>query len=187
MSEKLIKRTGILSIMILLAALSRLLPHPHNFTPIGALALFGAAHFHRKELAFAIPFIAMWISDLLLNNLIYAKAYPEFYTGFMFMGSLWVYAAFFGIVLLGFWLLKKVNVSNLFIASISASVLFFLVTNFGSFIIDPMYPKNFVGLISAYTMGIPFFWNTLLGDLFFSGVLFGAFELVRRRQIRLSV
>ncbi len=181
MSEKLIKRTGLLSIMVLLAALSRLLPHPPNFTPIGAIALFGAAYFHRKELAFAIPLVAMWISDLILNNVIYAKAYPELYNGFVFIGSIGVYVAFLVIVLLGFSMLKKVKVPNLLGASLMASVLFFLITNFGSFLVDPMYPKNFAGLTSAYAMGIPFFWNTLLGDLFFTGVLFGGFELVRRR------
>ncbi len=181
MSEKLIKRTGILSLMILLAALSRLLPHPPNFTPIGALALFGAAYFHRKELAFAVPLVAMWVSDLILNNAIYAKAYPELYNGFVFIGSLWVYLGILVIALLGLWMLKKVNVPNLLGASLMASVLFFLVTNFGCFLVDPMYPKHFAGLMSAYAMGIPFFWNTLLGDLFFTAVLFGGFELVKRR------
>jgi len=187
MSEKLIKRTSILTAMIFLAALSRLLPHPHNFTPIGALGLFGAAYFHRKELAFVVPLLAMWISDLVLNNMIYAKAFPELYTGFVFIGSIWVYAAFLGIVVLGFWLLKKVKVKNLLLASLAASVLFFLVTNFGSFLADPKYPKTIAGLMTAYGMGIPFFWNTLLGDLFFTGVLFGGFELIKRRYTVLQL
>ena len=82
MKEKLVLRSGIATIMIFAVAMSRMLPHPPNFTPVGAMALFGAAYFSRKYLAFLIPLLAMWMSDLLLNNLVYAKMYPEFYQGF---------------------------------------------------------------------------------------------------------
>jgi hypothetical protein len=181
MKEKISLRTGMIALFILFAALSRFLPHPPNFTPIGGMALFGAAYFSRKYLAFLIPIAAMWLSDLALNNLVYAKAYPEFYGGFSWFGSVYVYAGFILIVLMGMSLLKKVTPVHLLGASLTASVIFFLITNFGSWLADPLYPKNATGLASAYIAGIPFFWNTLLGDLFYTAVLFGGFALVGKR------
>ncbi|MCB0616429.1 MAG: hypothetical protein KDC75_24085, partial [Phaeodactylibacter sp.] len=82
---------------------------------------------------------------------------------------------------LGFVLLRQVKVSSLLAASLAASVLFFLVTNFGAWMADPRYPKTIAGLMAAYGAGIPFFWNTLLGDLFYVGVLFGAYQWMQRR------
>lgn len=181
MKEKMSLRTGLIGLFILFAALSRFLPHPPNFTPIGGMALFGAAYFSRKYLAFLIPIAAMWLSDLALNNLVYAKVYPEFYNGFSWFGSVYVYAGFVLITLLGMVLLKKVTPTTLLGASLIASLLFFLLTNFGSWLADPLYPKNAAGLASAYVAGIPFFWNTLLGDLFYTTVLFGGFALISKR------
>jgi len=181
MNNKTDLRFGILAGMILLAALSRLLPHPHNFTPVGGMALFGAAYFTRKYLAFLIPIAAMWLSDLVLNNLVYAKMYPEFYSGFTWMGNLWVYASFILIALLGFGLLQKVKPLRLLGASLGASTLFFIVTNFGVWIGGLTYPKTWEGLVACYTAAIPFFWNTLAGDLFYVGVLFGAFAFLQNR------
>lgn len=188
MNRKINLRLGILSLLVFSVALSRLLPHPPNFTPVGAMGLFGAAYFSRKYLAFVVPFAAMWVSDLILNNAVYAPLYPEAYNGFSWFGNGWTYAAFGLIVLLGFNVLKKVNVPRLLGASLAASVLFFFITNFGSWLADPTYPKNVSGLLAAYTMGIPFFWNTLVGDLIFAALLFGAFELAQRRypQLRLQ-
>lgn len=187
MFEKMNTRFGILALMIALAALSRFLPHPPNFTPLGGMALFGAAYFNRKYIAFAVPFLAMWLSDLALNNLVYAKLYPELYPRFAWMGSLWVYLSFGLIVLIGFGLLRKVTTLRLLGASLSASVLFFLVTNFGSWLSNPLYAKNIGGLMTSYVAGIPFFWNTMAGDLIFTAVLFGAFEWMKRRYSALSL
>jgi hypothetical protein len=146
--------------------------------------LFGAAHFSRKYLAVLIPFVSLWISDLLLNNLVYAQMYPEQYgEQFVWFGgnAPYVYGAFALIIGMGFLLLRRVKASNLLGASVLASVIFFLVTNAGFWIISPNTAKNFAGLMAAYTAGIPFFWNTLLGDLFYVGVLFGGYELVKRQ------
>ncbi len=181
MNRKIDLRLGLLVLLVFSVALSRLLPHPPNFTPVGAMGLFGAAYFSRKYLAFLVPFAAMWISDLLLNNAVYTQLYPEYYSGFSWFGNGWTYAAFGLIVLLGFVALKKVNLPRLLGASLGASVLFFLITNFGSWLADPLYPNNAQGLLSAYTLGLPFFWNTLAGDLFFSITLFGVFEWAQRR------
>ena len=184
MNNKIQLRFGIITLMILAAALTRLLPHPHNFTPIGAIGLFGAAHFSRKHLAIVVPFVALWLSNLLLNNLVYAKMYPDFYgDSFIWFGATapYVYGAFALIIGLGFLVLRTVKVRNLLAASLGASVLFFLVTNAGSWWASPQYTKDFTGLLAAYTAGIPFFWNTLLGDLFYIGVLFGGYAWIKRQ------
>jgi len=173
--------------MIFLAAMSRLLPHPWNFTPLGAMGLFGAAYFSRKHLAFVLPLAALWISDLFLNNLVYAKMYPDYYQGFTWFGNLWVYASFLLIVGVGMLFLQRVRPLRLLGASLSASVLFFLLTNFGVWMSSPIYPNTTAGLISAYVAGIPFFWSTLAGDLIYSFTLFGLFELLARRYPALQM
>ncbi|MCB0633293.1 MAG: DUF6580 family putative transport protein [Saprospiraceae bacterium] len=166
-------RTGVLILMIVLAALSRLIPHPANVTPVGAMALFGGAYFSRKYLTFLVPVLAMWFSDLVLNNTLYA----QYYDGFVWAGDIWVYASLIFIGLIGITLLKKVSVKHVVLASLLGSVLFFLVTNFGVWA-GPysVFPKNFSGLLSTYVAGLPFFRASLLGDLFYCGVLFGTFE-----------
>jgi hypothetical protein len=172
-------RFGSLSLIILLAAFSRLIPHPPNFAPIGAMALFGTAYFSRKYLALLIPILGMWMSDIFLNNVVYG----EYFEGFVlfYQGFYWTYGAFILIGLLGFILLKKVKVQTVLLGSLSASILFFLVSNFGVWFSGTMYPKDFSGLMACYTAAIPFFKNTLMGDLVYCGVLFGSFELAQRK------
>ncbi|MEM6396171.1 MAG: DUF6580 family putative transport protein [Bacteroidota bacterium] len=167
------KRFFMLSAMVLLAAASRLLPHPPNFTPLAAMALFGATYFRKSWLAWLVPFAALYLSDLVLNNVVYAEAG----TGFSF-GVYWVvYLAFGLIVLLGFAALrrKKLNVIRLLGVGIGATLLFFLVTNFWSWYTDPfdMYPNDISGLLLSYEMGLPFLRNSFLGNLVFGAVLFG--------------
>lgn len=140
------------------------------------MGLLGAAYFSQRWLAFVVPFVAMWVSDLILNNVVYG----EYYTTFQWWGSSSVYLSFALIVLLGFVLLRKVRMTNVLTASLLASVLFFLVTNFAVWLNGAMYPQNIVGLITCYAAGLPFFGNTVMGDLFYSGVLFGAFEWMKK-------
>ena len=175
--SKINTRFGVLVLIVLLAALSRLIPHPPNFAPIGAMSLFGAAYFTRKYMAFIVPIAAMWISDLLLNNVIYGQYFDHFV--WFYNSFYWTCIAFVLIGLIGFGLLKKVRPKNLLIASLSASVVFFLVSNFGVWVSGIMYPKTFSGLVSCYAAGLPFFKNTLIGDLAYSGALFGIFEVIQ--------
>lgn len=162
------------------AALTRLLPHPDNFTPIGAMGLFAAAYFNRNWTMLAVPFAALFLSDLVLNNLIYS----DLYTGFAFVTSWWIYAAFALVMLTGYLMLRgKVNPARVVGASFLASGIFFLVSNFFSWQIGMMpYPKDFSGLMACYAAGLPFFGNTVLGDLFFSAALFGTYEWVMRQN-----
>lgn len=184
MKSKLNLRFGLVALMIVLAAASRLLPHPPNFTPIGGMALFGAAYFSRKYLAFLIPLLALWLSDLVLNNVIYPMMYPEYYDGAFAWGiSPYVYGSVILITLLGFGLLKKIKMPRLLAGSVLASALFFLVTNFGVWASGMTYPMTMDGLMACYAAGIPFFWNTLAGDLFYVAVLFGSYELVQQQLL----
>jgi hypothetical protein len=175
-------RNGFLIGLILLAVFSRLIPHPHNFTPIGAIALFGAAYFSQKWLALLIPLLAMWISDLFINNVIYGA----YYDSFQWMGSAWVYAAFIAISLLGMRALKQVTVPNILGSSLGASLIFFLLTNFGVWLGSTVYPQSLSGLMASYVAGIPFFGNTVLGDLIYSGMLFGVFAWAKRNSPALA-
>lgn len=179
---------SIISAIIVIAALSRLLfvliP---NFSPIGAIALFGAAHFSKKYLAFLIPIAAMWMSDLLINNVIYPRMFPDFYDGAFAWGiSWWVYGSFIAVVLLGFVLLKKVKIKNVLLASVLTAIVFFLVTNFGVWAGGAMYPNTASGLLLCYGAAVPFFWNTLLSNLLFSAVLFGGYEWAKGRNLAMA-
>ena len=176
-NQKIDIRFGILSLLILLSALSRLIPHPPNFAPIGAMALFGAAYFSKKYIALIIPIIAMWLSDMVLNNVVYGQYFDHFV--WFYQGFYWTYGAFILISLIGFLLLKKVKVQTVLVGSLSSSILFFLVSNFGVWFSGNMYPKDLNGLMTCYAAAIPFFKNTLMGDLVYCGILFGSFEFAQ--------
>lgn len=102
------------------------------------------------------------------------------------MGSPWVYASFFLISIMGLVLLQKVRVGAVLGAGVLASILFFLITNFSVWLGSTTYPQNIAGLMLCYEAGIPFFGNTLAGDLFYCAVLFGGFEWAQRRVPALS-
>jgi len=148
------------------AAALRLLPHPFNFTPIGALALFAGAHFDNKRWAFIVPLAAMLLSDILIG----------------FHGQMPViYGAFAVIVAMGFLLKEKKTALNVTGASLVAATFFFVVSNFGVWAFDGLYPLTMAGLVTCYIAAIPFFQNWLLGTLFYAAVLFGGFALAERK------
>ncbi|HAD15276.1 MAG TPA: hypothetical protein DCF33_22850 [Saprospirales bacterium] len=166
--------------LIALATLTRLLPHPHNFTPLGAIALFGAAYFGRQYLMLLVPFIALFLSDLFINNVIYAEMYQG---QFVWITSGWIYLSFALVMISGYsWLAQKISVVRILGASLSASMVFFLVSNFSVWVESGVYAKTMAGLMACYTAGIPFFGNTLMGDLVFSGLLFGAYAWLGKKQ-----
>ena len=165
MFEKIFsKRNLVLITIVLLAAFTRLIPHWPNFTAIGAVALFGGAYFDKKHLSFVVPFIALFVTDLILG----------------FHSTMWaVYFSFALIVMIGFNLRSKRRIVTVGVSAVTASVLFFLITNFAVWLSSPMYPPTIAGLIESYVLAIPFFHYTLLGDLFYVGVIFGIYELAR--------
>lgn len=184
-NKKIDLHFGIVALLVLLAAFSRILPHPPNFSPIGGIALFGAARFSRRLVAVVVPFASLWLSDLVINNVMYASYFDHFV--WFYQGFYWTYGAFFLIVLLGRITLKKTSPSSLLISSVLASVIFFLVSNFGVWASSTIYPKNLSGILACYSAGIPFFQHTLAGDLTYTVALFGLFALARRRIPQLQI
>ena len=175
MNKRFLAVAGIL----IVAALTRLFPHPMNFAPLGAMSLFGAAYIKDKKFAFILPMLAYYISDLVINNVVYAS----YYNGFTLFtpGFGWVYGSIFAIVLIGFFLLKKVTPLRAIGGGLAASVVFFLISNFGVWLSDPDYPLTFSGLMLCYDMAIPFFKNTIMGDFAYVAVMFGSFELAKAK------
>lgn len=149
-------------LIIVFAVILRLLPHPPNFAPIAAMALFGGAYLDKKY-ALIVPLLAMLISDLFLG---------------LHQTMVFVYGSFLLTGLIGLWLKKHKSLKNILLATISSSILFFLITNFGVWLVWDFYPKDFYGLIQSYILATPFFRNTILGDLFYTGLFFGSYELL---------
>jgi len=152
-------------LLILIGVSLRLLPHPPNFTPILAIALFGGVYLSRKT-AFFLPILAMVISDIFIG-----------YYGFKLM--IFVYGSFLLCVILGFWLKKHKKWYTVGGSTILSAVLFFLITNFAVWVFTPWYAKTFSGIIQCYLLALPFFKNTLSGNLFYVAIFFGVYELVR--------
>ena len=156
----------LLTVMIVLAALSRLLTnqlHLWNFTPIAAIAVFGAAHFTDKRMAFLIPVVAMLITDAIIG----------------FHPGMWdVYLTLLLITFMGFSLRNNIKVVPIVAVSLLSSLLFFTITNFAVWMGSGYYPLDWSGLTTCFAAGIPFFGNTVAGDLFYCGVLFGGYELI---------
>ena len=155
----------IIPLIIVLAAITRLMPHPPNFTPIIAMGLFGGAYIKNRSLAIFIPIGAMLLSDLFLG----------------FHGTIyWVYGSLVLVSILGMKLINKVNIRNCTLTAISGSFLFFFITNFGVWLTSGYYSKNIDGILTCYTLALPFFGNTMGGTICYSAIMFGGFELLKR-------
>lgn len=166
--------------MIVLVALTRLLPHPPNFTPVEAMALFGGAYLLDRRLAFLVPLVAMFLSDIALG-LLHGGLYLDH---LLSLPSLAVYTCILLCSVMGFGLRGKVSGARVLGYSLAGSVLFFVVTNFATWIGAQAIPGHGActqGLIPCYVAAIPFFQWTLLGTLFYSALLFGGYALLRRR------
>lgn len=172
------KQTPLIILSLLIVGIgSRLIPHYPNFTAVGAISLLGAAFTNRRSIAVIVPFLVMLISDMILNNLVYARMFPEDYKQFIFLhrGAMWSYAAL-GLIVIGSYTMFRggVNLPKVLFGSLGASVIFFLFSNFGVWASGSgAYPVNFGGLMTCFAMGLPFFPSQLLGDLFYSVILFG--------------
>ena len=155
-----------LTLIVLAAAATRLLPHPPNMTSIAAVALFGGAHFADRRLAFAIPLAAMLLSDLVIG---FSSTLPV------------VYASIALIVGVGLFLRERRQPPLIIGAALVSSILFFVLTNFGVWAMSGMYPKTLAGLEACYAAALPFFRNSVTGDLIYTALMFGGFALLERR------
>jgi asparagine N-glycosylation enzyme membrane subunit Stt3 len=158
-------------ILILFAAFSRLLPHPMNFAPVTAIALFAGVYLN-KRYAIIVPIAALIISDAFIG--FYSYIY-------------WIYGTMIIIALVGMWLRGRVEngsagkkVAYIFGTTLASSIIFFIITNFGVWTSGMFYEMSFKGLIDCYIAAIPFFRNALAGDLVYVTAMFGIYELVLR-------
>lgn len=157
---------------ILFGALLRVAPHAANFAPIGAIALFSGAYLPKKHAALA-TLGAMVVSDVMI--------------GFDSLQSrLIIYAALMVSVGIGFWMREDKAFTRIVAGSMLGSVVFFLVTNLVFVFPEPLYAMTWAGQMQSYINGLPFFRNTVLGDLFYTSLFFGAYEAIvayNRRRI----
>ncbi len=154
--------------LIALVIFSRLVPHPVNFTPMGALGLFAGAYLARKS-AWLVPLAALIISDLFIGT-------------YHLVSMLFVYLGFVSGTLIGHYLLKeRSNVLLLFGSSLAVSVIFFLLSNFGTWLSGTLYPMTMAGLVECFVLALPFFGNTFASTLIYTFVLFMIIELLNQR------
>ena len=156
----MINKNVFLVSLIFFAILSRFLPHPPNFTPIAAIALLSSKGFNNRWVVFLIPIVSLFISDLFIG----LHATIPF-----------VYISFILIALLGLYV-KKINIVSVLLSS----TIFFLVSNFGVWLL--YYPISTEGLLQCYTLALPFFLNTVLGDLVYGALLIYPFYALQRRN-----
>ncbi|MFH1711632.1 MAG: DUF6580 family putative transport protein [Patescibacteria group bacterium] len=152
-------------VLIAFAIVARLLPHPANFTPVGAAIIFAALYLPRRW-ALVIPFSILIVSDLMIG----------FYSWPI---MLCVYGSFLIMALLGFWIRKRKNVLTVISGTLIGSILFFLITNAAVWLFGTMYVHDLSGLMTSYMNAVPFFRNTIAGDLFYVAILVGVMELVQ--------
>jgi hypothetical protein len=156
-------RVLLLAALIVLAAVVRLIPHPPNFTPVGAMAIFAGAVFADRRLALVAPLAALLLGDLV--------------TGLHVLIPV-VYASFALNVLLARWLRSRRTVAAVAAVTLVGAVQFFVTTNFATWVV--FYPHTAEGLVECYVAAVPYFRNTLLGDGVFVAVLFSGLALAER-------
>jgi hypothetical protein len=171
-------RTLALGGLILLAALSRLLPHPPNFAPITAMAVFGGIVYRHRTAAVIAPLLALLLSDLVIEVLYRNGLAPRLG---LYRGMWWIYATSALVALLS--ILARGTRSPVVIAAMTlcGSCVFFLLSNFVFWAETDSYPHTIAGLAACYTAGIPFFRNTVLGDVTYTAILFGVWLLAEAR------
>jgi hypothetical protein len=179
------KMSVLLAIIVMVASM-RLINssciHPlSNFTPIGAMGLFGGAYFSQKWKAFLFPILTLLISDLVINNFIFEGKY-----GVMYSGWYWIYGIFALIVFLGSWIIQKVTFKNVLVAAIVASLSHWLLADLTVWIgggtdlrTGGPLSRDWQGLVQCYVQGLPFLKNFLMGTLFYSAIMFGAVEYAK--------
>jgi hypothetical protein len=161
-----ILRVLLILCFILFAVAVRILPHPWNFTPIGAMALFSGAKLNNKWAAFLMPLSALFLGDI--------------FVGFYKLRIV-IYLSFGLSVLIGRYVRGSQTFLPLSAATLLGAIQFFLVTNLAIWFLGyTLYPKSPAGLVACYVLGIPFFANSLAGDAFYAAILFGGFAIVER-------
>lgn len=166
------------TLVIILIAATRLLPHTDNFVPVFAMILFASVHLQNKWQAVLVSISALWLSDLYINNW---GRFSDYHNEFVLLSSPFNYAAYILITLISIQLFKStISVKKVFGSSLLIGFIFFLISNFGVWISGNLYPLTFEGLISCYAAAIPFFRSTLASNLLFSYILFGGYYFLQK-------
>ena len=154
--------------LIILLALSRLIPHPPNFTPILGMAVFSGAIINKKIVAYLVPLAAMLLSDLYLG----------FHSGMPI-----IYFTLAICVLIGTFIESRVTILNSIFGITAGVLVFYLITNFTVWYGSGMYENSFSGLITCYVMGLPFLQNTFISSLIYGMGAFLIYEVINKRLI----
>lgn len=143
-----------------------------NFSPVGAMALFGGAYFNRRWKAFGFPLLMLFLSDFVLQQTVF-RAYGN---GILYGGWYWVYGAFALMTLAGRWLLKKITIKNFILSALVCVFIHWTVTDIGVWYGSKIFSQNLEGYIDCLVVAIPFEWRFLTGTLVYGIILFGLFE-----------
>lgn len=150
-----------------------------NFTPVGAMALFGGTYFNQRWKAFVFPLLTLFLGDLIIHTVIYNGNYA---------GTPLIYFSFALIVLIGIIFIRKVTVRSITVSSIVSTLTFWLIADFSVWMgggIDirtqQVFSSDLAGLLQCYLQGFPYIVNFLLGTLFYCAVMFGSFEWIQKR------
>jgi hypothetical protein len=185
--QKFNPRFVVLLLLMIVAAAMRIpnaasLSPLSNFTPIGAMALFGGAYFQKTWKAYAFPLLTLLASDIVINTVVHQGKF-----GIMYSGWYWTYLAFALMVLTGKLLLKKITVKNIIMASLATVFIHWIVTSPACILLEgSMYPKTWAGYYTSLIAAIPYERNFIIGTLLYSGVLFGLFEWMKQRYTALQ-
>ena len=152
--------------LVFILSLSRLIPHPPNFTPIITVAIMSSYFFKNVYLSAVVLIISMVIGDIFIG----------FYVNMIF-----VYISLLCITVFFFKASKRMNSKNLIIFAFSGSLVFFFISNLGVWILGDLYEKNLNGLVQCYIMAIPFFKNTLMSTIIFSYIAFFANNFYKKK------
>ena len=151
--------------LIIIGVMTRLIPHPPNFTPILSFALLSSVY-SKNNLGIFVPISIMLLSDIFLGS---------------HGAIIWVYSSLFIIYLIGFYFIKNISYKNILMGTIVGSLMFFIITNFGVWFIG--YPKTLEGFIHCYTLAIPFYKNTLISSMFYSTIIHLGYYLLSNKIV----
>ena len=186
--QKFNPRIIVLLIFMVVVAVLRVVFNPvwgfaflSNFTPVGAMALFGGVYFNSKK-AYLFPLATLWMSDVLLSRFVYGHDWKLFYGGFY-----WIYGAFALMVIAGKVLQKNVSVKNILLSALAVTFIHWIVADIGVWMGSSMYPKNIVGFWACLSAAIPFERNFLSGTLLYAAMMFGAFEWMQSKYPALKI
>lgn len=189
-------RFFVLLLFIIVAGVLRITAAGHitpfsNFSPVGAMALFGGAYFADKWKSYVFPLLCIFLSDVIMNLTIY----DAYVNGIMYDEWIWTYLGFAAMVLTGQLLIKRIRITNIVVASVVSAVAFWLLSDFGTWLspvnIDmttgTQFTKDFTGLVKCYIQGASTIKNTLMSNLVYSAIFFGLFELMQNKIPALAI